>query len=243
MMGGAGGMGGMMEKMGAPKPRDMYPSLMALPELTVAKRQEVEQQASERMSTGTVLMGQALDSLNAGTQSGDYVAMHEATTRLREGIAQLESGVAAKRALAEGRAPREVALAWFKQEMSLVSPVIGEASRADHGISFLHLFTMALLVVFAFAMLAMYYFKMRRAAALFGRIEPDEKSPPPGTTPPLVGEGGSKGEKSPPPAKPVDDKAPAPAADEKPAPTASPDKPAEPPADKPAAPTPPPEAS
>ena len=181
------GMGEMMKgMMGKTPPKELYPTLMALPELTPEKRREVEQQAAARMHAGTVLMGQALDTLNAGTQSGDYAAMHEATARLREGIAQLESGVAAKRALAEGRAPREVALAWFKQEMSLVSPVVGEAPHGGRGLSILHLFTMALLVVFAFAMLAMYFFKMRRAAALFGRVEPDKASPPPGSAPPLA---------------------------------------------------------
>ncbi len=181
------GMGEMMKgMMGKTPPKELYPTLIALPELTSEKRREVEQQAAERMHAGTVLMGQALDTLNAGTQSGDYASMHEATTRLREGIAQLESGVAAKRALAEGRAPREVALAWFKQEMSIVSPVVGEALYGGRGLSILHLFTMALLVVFAFAMLAMYFFKMRRCTALFGRVEPDKRSPPPGSAPPLA---------------------------------------------------------
>ncbi|MCX6952555.1 MAG: hypothetical protein NTV51_10385 [Verrucomicrobia bacterium] len=181
-------MGEMMKNMGKPPPKELYPSLMALPELTPEKRQEVERQAAERMHTGAMLMGQALDTLNAGTQSGNYAAMHEATTRLREGLAQLESGVAARRALAEGRAPRAVALAWFKQEMRLVAPAVSEDLHGIRGISPLHLFTMALLVAFAFAMLAMYFFKMRRAAALFGRIEPDKGSPPPGSAPPLAGD-------------------------------------------------------
>lgn len=194
MMGG-GGMGAMMEKMGAPKPKDMYPSLMALPELTAEKRQAVGQQADERMRTGTALMGKALDMLNAGTQAGDYAAMHEAATLLREGVAQLESGVAAKRALAEGRAPRQVALAWFKQEMSLVTPVVSGAPHPDRGLSLFHLFTMGLLVAFAFAMLLLYFFKMRRAAALFARVEPDNGSPPPGSAPPLVGKPGPSGAK------------------------------------------------
>ena len=180
------GMGEMMKNMGKPPPKELYPTLMALPELTSEKRREVEQQASARMHAGTVLMGQALDTLNAGTQSGDYAAMHEATTRLREGIAQLESGIAAKRALAEGSAPREVALAWFKSEMNLTATVVSEAQHGTRGLSILHLFTMALLVAFAFAMLAMYFFKMRRTAALFGRIEPDKTSPPPGSAPPLA---------------------------------------------------------
>jgi len=197
-MPGAGGRGGMMDgmgemmkgMMGAPPPKELYPTLMALPELTPKQRQQVEQQANERMHSGTMLMGQALDSLNAGTQSGDYAAMHEAMTRLREGAAQLESGIAARRALAEGHEPRAVALAWFKQEMSLASPIVGEDLHGARGLSPLHLFTMALLVVFAAAMLAMYFFKMRRATALFGRIEPGPGSPPPGSSPPLSGGSG-----------------------------------------------------
>ena len=202
---GAPGMGGMMEgmgemmkNMGKPPPKELYPALMALPELTHEQRREVEQRATERMHAGTMLMGQALDALIVGAQSDNYAAMHEATTLLHEGIAQFDSGVAARRALAEGRAPRGVALAWFKREMSLASPVMAEASHGVSGLSVLHIFTMVLLVAFAFAMLAMYFFKMRRAAALFGRIDPDKKFPPPGSSPPLDGGGGSPGGKSPP---------------------------------------------
>ena len=257
---GAGGMmeqmGEMMKNMGKPPPKQLYPTLMALPELTPEKRMEVEHAAAERMHAGTMLMGQALDALNAGTQSGDYAAMHEATTRLREGVAQLESGVAARRALAEGRAPRDVALAWFKREMRLTAPASSDEAHGSRGLSILHLFTMALLVIFAFAMLLMYFFKMRRAAALFGRVEPGAESPPPGSSPPLGGGPGPSGVKPPKaggslPAKPgvdaaKEDKAPAPVADEKPPAPASPDKssgPAETPAEKPSAPAPPPEVS
>ncbi|MDI1314878.1 MAG: hypothetical protein PSV43_22130, partial [Prosthecobacter sp.] len=148
-MGSPAGAGGMMEgmgdmmkgMMGKTPPKELYPTLMALPELTPEKRQAVEQQANERMRTGTALMGQALDTLNAAAQSNDYAAMHDATIRLREGIAQLESSISARRALAEGRAPREVALAWFKQEMNLTSPVAGADSHGGRGLSILHLFT------------------------------------------------------------------------------------------------------
>ena len=166
-----GGAGGMMEGMGKAPPMELYPSLMALPELSPEQRKQVEQQAAERMHAGTVLMAQALDTLNAGTQSGDYAAMHEAMTRLREGAAQLESGIAAHRALAEGNAPRNVALDWFKREMNLASPIRPDEPRALLGVTPFHLFTMVLLIAFALAMVAMYFFKMRRAAALFGRIE------------------------------------------------------------------------
>jgi hypothetical protein len=191
------GMGEMMKGMGAPPPKELYPTLMALTELTPEKRQEIERQAATRMHGGALLMGQALDTLNVGTQTGDYAAMHEAMTRLREGAAQLESGIAARRALAEGRAPRDVALAWFKREMSLLSPYAGAGTHVGRGLSALHLLTMALLVVFAAAMLAMYFFKMRRAAALFGRIEPDKRSPPPGSALELTGRKPPAGDKPP----------------------------------------------
>jgi ferredoxin-NADP reductase len=145
--------------------------------------------------------------LNSGAQSGDYAAMQEAATRLREGIAQLESGVAARRALTEGRAPREIALAWFKREMNLSLGAM-PASHGLLGVTPFHLFTMVLLVAFALAMLAMYFFKMRRAAALFGRIEADKGAPPPGAAPELAGgkppssDKPSSGDKPPPEDKP-----------------------------------------
>ncbi len=228
------GMGEMMKGMGKPPRKEIYPSLMALPELTPEKRLEVERQAAERMGAGSTLMGQALDTLGQAASSGDYKAMQEASSRLREGIAQLESGVAARRALAEGRAPREIALSWFRREMNLASPAVGEDPHGFFGLSVFHLFTMALLVAFALAMLAMYYFKMRRAAALFGRLDPDKGSPPPGSSSRLAGG-------IPPPAS----KGPAPAPEGKPAP-ASPDKSPKPPEsapEKPPASAPSPKAS
>ena len=191
------GMGEMMKGMGAPPPKDLYPSLMALPKLSPEQRKQVEQQAGERMHAGTALMAQALDTLNAGTQSGDYAAMHEAMTRLREGAAQLESGIAARRALAEGRAPREVALGWFKREMNLAVPIPRGEPRAFPGVSLFHLFTMGLLIAFALAMVVMYFFKMRRAAALFGRIEASKGAPPPGAAPELAGGKPPSGDKPP----------------------------------------------
>ena len=243
---GAGGMmeqmGEMMKNMGKPPPKQLYPTLMALPELTPEKRIEVEHAAAERIHAGAMLMGQALDALNAGTQSDDYAAMHEATTRLREGVAQLESGIAARRALAEGRAPRDVALAWFKREMRLTAAVSSDEAHGGRGLSVLHLFTMALLVIFAFAMLLMYFFKMRRAAALFGRIEPGAGSPPPGSSPPL---GGAPGPPAPPRGKspPTEGRTlpfAKPKAEKPTPPDNSPDPPVSP-SGKTAGPTPPPE--
>jgi len=222
MMGGGkgGGMGGMMEKMGAPKPRDLYPTLMNLSELTPEKKAEVLKQAGERIDTGLALMGEGFDTLSTAAATENHAAMQEAVATVREGLTRLDSGLAARRAIAEGKTPRNVALKWFKREMNLLPPA-ADAVDQPMGGSVFHLFTMALLIAFALAMLLLYFFKMRRAAALFARVEPGEGPPPPGSAPPLEGKPGALGAKPPPAGSPPPAK---PAADEKPAPPASPDK-------------------
>ena len=216
MMGGGmeGMMDGMMKKMGVPPPKDLYPSLMSLPELTTEQREQVRTQADERMRSGVALLSEGLEKLAAATEIEDYAAMQDATDEVREAVARFESGLAARRALAEGKPPRQVALQWFKGEMNLQPPQGVEARSGRPGVSLFHLFTMILLVAFALAMVAMYFAKMRRAAALFGRIEADKASPPPGSAPPLVGSAGSSvppGGKTPPP----EAKTPPPATDAK----------------------------
>lgn len=169
MMGG-GGMGKMMEKMGAPAPKQLYPTLMALPDMPLVQRQEVQQQAHARMKAGATLMSEGLQALSRTAPSDDFAAMQDASATLREGLSQFESGLAAHRALAEGKAPRNVALTWFKREMNLLAPGPGQVFQGPLGLSWLHFFTMLILALFAVAMIAMYFFKMRRAAVLLGRI-------------------------------------------------------------------------
>lgn len=179
-------MGEMMKGMGAPKAKDFYPMLMELPDLPLAKRLEVEQQARARMHSGVVLMNESLDTLLLATSAQNYASMQTSTASLREGLARFESGLAAQRALAEGKAPRNVALTWFKRDMNLL-PLPSDESQKLLGVTPFHLFTMFLLVSFAIAMVGMYFLKMRRAAALFGRIEASKGSPPPGAAPELAG--------------------------------------------------------
>ncbi len=176
------GMGEMMKGMHGVPPKQVYPTLMSLRSPTPEQRQKMEEQAGQEMRSGSALMTQALDELSRAQAISDYTAMHAATMKLHEGMAQFDSGIAAKTALAQGKVPSDVALAWFKRQMNLASA--DEQHR--RGFSLFHLMTMALLIAFAFAMLAMYFFKMRRAAALFGRLESDRGSPPPGSAPPLT---------------------------------------------------------
>jgi len=187
-MGGPGGMGemmgGMMEKMGAPKPTDLYPSLMSLPDLPLEKRAEIQQQAHQRMQSGTSLMGQGLDELSRSAATDNYAAMQEAVAKLREGISQFDSGLAAHRALAEGKAPRNVALQWFKREMNLLPSSAGVAEKRLGGPAF-HLAVIAILGAFAVVMIWMYFHKMRRASALLKSLagagvaaSPAQSAPP-----------------------------------------------------------------
>ncbi len=178
-----GGMGEMMEKMGAPPPKELYPLLMDIPDLPPEQRAEVEQLAHERMKAGAARLSSGLEKLSESTGNNDYSAMQEATGHMRQGLAEFESGLAAHRALREGQVTRNVALQWFKREMNLASPIPRDELRGTFGVTPFHLFTMGLLITFALAMIVMYFFKMRRAAALFGRIDPSSR-PPAGRPPP-----------------------------------------------------------
>lgn len=177
------GMGKMMEAMGAPPPKELYPSLMDLPNLPPEKRTEIERLAHDRMTASREQMSAAATRLSDASMREDYAAMQQANAQMREATAQFESGLAVHRALAEGKAPRNVALQWFKQDMNLL-PAASTGPYTLFGVTPFHLFTMALLIAFALAMVAMYFFKMRRAAALFGRLDPDAKPPPPAASPP-----------------------------------------------------------
>jgi hypothetical protein len=166
-----GGMGGMMEGRRKSLPKELYPSLMEMPELSPEQRAEVERQAGDRMRSGTALMGKGLERLSEAAAKEDFAAMQEASAQVREGLAQFESGLAARRALAEGKAPRDIALQWFKREMNLSAPSGGpEAPRGPLGLSWFHFFVMVLLVGFAAVMIWMYFHKMRRATELLKRL-------------------------------------------------------------------------
>ncbi|HID75649.1 MAG TPA: 2Fe-2S iron-sulfur cluster binding domain-containing protein [Planctomycetaceae bacterium] len=168
MMGG--GMGGMMEKMGAPKAKELYPRLMELADVPMEERAKIQEDAHQRMVDGTELLSEGLEKLAEASPSDDFAAMQAATALLREGLARFESGLAAHRAIAEGKAPRNVALKWFKREMNLLPPAGAEPGFRLWGMSAFHTAVMAILVAFAGAMIWMYFFKMRRASELLQRL-------------------------------------------------------------------------
>ncbi|QDV78413.1 2Fe-2S iron-sulfur cluster-binding protein [Botrimarina mediterranea] len=172
MGGGMGGMmDGMMEKMGAPKPKDLYPSLMELPDLPIERRGELEQEAHGRMIAGTRLLGEGFEELSRSAAGDDFAAMQSATAKIREGLSDFESGLAAHRALREGKAPRDVALQWFKRELNIDDSVnVARSQALLWGMSPFHASVMVVLIAFAVAMIWMYFFKMRRAASLLEKL-------------------------------------------------------------------------
>ena len=164
------GMDKMMEKMGAPKPKDLYPSLMRLPNLPLEQRDKVEGDAQRRMSEGIGVMLRGFDALSRATERQDFTQMQLAVSDIEQGLAQYDSGLAAKRALAEGHAPRNVALHWFKREMNLLPTLSAESTNTVLGMSPFHTGVMLILLLFVAVMAWMYLYKMRRAAALLNEL-------------------------------------------------------------------------
>ena len=178
MQGGMGeGMGDMMSAMGVPPPKELYPSLMELPDLPLEQRSEVQQLAHTRMKEGTAELSSGLERLSRAAPGNDFAAMQGAVEEMREGLAQFESGLAAHRALAEGAAPRSIALQWFKREMSLVAPPGSSPQPGPFGLSWLHFFSMTLLVGIATAAAWLHFSKVRRTQELLAALASSPVAP------------------------------------------------------------------
>lgn len=165
-----GGMDKMMERMGAPPPKELYPSLMDLPNLPPERRAEIERLAQARMMAGKEQVTAAGKLLSDAASREDFAAMQQATSQMREALAQFESGLAARRALAEGKAPRNVALQWFKQDMNLLPAASMEPTQSVFRLPWFHYFVIFILTAFAASMVWMYFHKMRRAEALLAQL-------------------------------------------------------------------------
>ena len=159
-------------------PKALYPSLIDLPLLTPERRAELDRFAGDRMVAGTKLMSEGLQKLNTAARTKDYPAMQQATDQIRDGLAQFDSGLAGRRALVEGRAPRDVALAWFKREMNIPAAAANETSpRPLFTLAWYHYAGMVALTLFALAMIWMHFHRMRRAEALLTSLASGARVP------------------------------------------------------------------
>lgn len=134
---------------------------------------ELESRASERMKSGASIMNQALVDLTEAAEENDLEKMKSATASVRDGLAQFESGVATQEALENGETPEQISLTWFKQNLGLQEEMDHDGQTGHlsfFGLGLFHFFVMLILSVFAIAMLAMYFFKMKRAAKLLERL-------------------------------------------------------------------------
>jgi len=178
---GTGVGGGMMGCSGAgcgrEPSRQLYPALMALPDLPPEQRASIEQQAHARMTEGNRQLTAALAEVSDAIPRQDFAVMQGATARMEVALDQFESGLAAHRALAEGQAPRNIALRWFKREMNLTDPIASPQPHGIFGLSSFHYFTMALLAAFAALASWMYVARSRRVSALLASLQTTGSSP------------------------------------------------------------------
>lgn len=181
---GDGGMESMMDRMGVPPPRELFPEMMRIEEPTAEQRAALLDRARTRRLGGAIRLSEGLESLDQAVDENDRIALSEALGEARAGLDELESGLSAEQALAAGSAPPEVAIDWFRDEMRLQGSSTPEVLPL--GIGWFHAFVMAILAAFSLAMIAMYFQKMRRASQLLAElsqagaqtVEPT-RSPPP----------------------------------------------------------------
>ena len=170
MMKPGGMMDEMMRKMGAPKPKQLYPKMMDFPDLPEEDRHQFGREAGKRMKEGLAVLSNGVDQLLKATNSENYQAMQNSTAVIREGLGIFESGLSAQRAIAQGHSPRMVALKWFKKELNIISPPKEEQTDNLFGLSILHLVTMLFLLVFFVGVVVLYFSRMRRANELIAKL-------------------------------------------------------------------------
>ncbi len=171
-----GGMGKMQPPTQPQEPEELYPQLMALPDLTPQRRAKLIQLARKRMADGKALLSEAVAELSAPAAAGDFAAQQKAAAKVREGLKLFETGLATCRAIEEGAAPRNEALRWFKSELGLMPPATREAEVRFLGMKPYHLVVCATLALFVVVMIWMYLLKMRRAAALLQALASSPKA-------------------------------------------------------------------
>ncbi|MCF0014239.1 FAD-binding oxidoreductase [Pseudomonas stutzeri] len=195
-----GSMAGMMEDMmrgcrGDECGRDrrlnklLYPQLMALPDLPPERRASVEQLAHHRMHEGIQLLASLSSEASHAVQRNDYDGLQEVSDRMRVAWGEFDSGLSAYRALAEGQAPRGIALAWFRREMNLTDPLTTAPAHGVFGLSGFHYFTMALLLAFALLAAWMYVARTRRTNAVLATLRTGAPAPAASVSPGVPAEG------------------------------------------------------
>ena len=174
------GCGGMMDCMGGGA-RPFYAALLDMPALTPEARRFIETEAERRLGWGAQAITVGQMRLDHALATNDPTAVEQATTGIRQGLLQLESGTSALRAVEAGTPPRQFALAWFRDQLRVEATEAAPMamSGGPWGLSWYHLTTMGFLVAFLAGALLIQYARMRRIDGLVKRLMPSS----PGATP------------------------------------------------------------
>ena len=179
--GGKKGMGmrQMMDTMRRPKSTELFPTLLELPPTDDRERADLERRATARMSEGAAVLSEELRALSAAAREDDLEGMEQAARGVREGLSQLESAIAVRRALSEGTGGRQTALRWFQSELGLLPSHSAPPARRILGMEPFELFICGLLVVAVLGGLWLYALRMRRASQLLERLAAGASTDPP----------------------------------------------------------------
>lgn len=170
MKGGMADHRGMMENMrkhmGPYTPRELYPSLMHLPDLSPEKREEIKRFAVQRMDDGLRMFMQGRVALAEATKKKDLNSMQQNANEMQAGVARYESGLAALTALEAGEGPQQIAVSWFRSEMNLDPSLELESNTMILGMTPFHSIICALMTLFIASSVWIYFLRMKRVATL-----------------------------------------------------------------------------
>ena len=83
----------------------------------------------------------------------------------------METAAAARKALAAGAQPRDIAVSWFKETMNIAPSHAAFEGQWVFGVSWLHLAIMVAGTAITLGLIALYVERVRGAVALVGRLE------------------------------------------------------------------------
>jgi len=178
MMGGCMGEGCMSA---AAKP--LYARLLALPHVSDAERHAIADEGRRRMDLGGAMLARAAKEAQWAASMHDAPGLQRAEETAREGQALLRSGAAAHLALARGPAGSEVALDWYRHEMSLAPPQ--PHASLWYGANAGHLLLMTALALVAFGLAALQVLRRGRVRAVLAsakagaHLQPSSGGAPP----------------------------------------------------------------
>lgn len=142
----------------------LYSRLLVLPQVTEEERHAIASEGRRRMDAGSALLAQAAREAQWGASMRDEARLLRAGGMSREGEALLASGAAAHAALARGAQGPQVALDWFRREMSL-APATSHA-RPWWGANAGHFILMTALTLLAASLLALQILRRERARSV-----------------------------------------------------------------------------